>query len=239
MRAPEPAAGARAAPRDGMIPIRDDNPVRGLPAVTVFLILACMAVYLWQLSLPPEARVEATTLLGFMPAVLFGYGSIYGDPWVSPVGSIFTAMFLHGGFFHLAGNMLYLWIFGDNVEDRVGRGRFVAFYLICGAVAALCQALPDLKSAVPMVGASGAVSGVLGAYFVLYPRARVLLAMPFMLARVPVLVMLGLWFAGQLARSMLIEPGAVGVAFAAHVGGFVGGAILVRWFLRERRKRRD
>ncbi len=222
-----------------MIPIRDDNPVRGLPVATVFLILACMGAYLWQLSLPPQARLEATTLLGFIPGVLFGYARIEGDPWISPAGAIFTAMFLHGGFFHLAGNMLYLWIFGDNIEDRVGRGRFVAFYLICGALAALCQALPDLRSTVPMVGASGAVSGVLGAYFVLYPRARVLLAMPFMLARVPVLVMLGLWFGGQLARSMLIEPGAVGVAFAAHIGGFVGGAILVRWFLRERRKRPD
>jgi membrane associated rhomboid family serine protease len=220
-----------------MIAIRDDNPVRGLPVVTVLVILACTAAHLWQLSLPPEARIEATTLLGFMPAVLFGYARIETEPWVSPAGSIFTAMFMHGGFFHLAGNMLYLWIFGDNVEDRVGRGRFVAFYLICGAVAALSQALLDLKSTVPMVGASGAVSGVLGAYFVLYPRARVLLAMPFLLARVPALVMLVVWFAGQLARSLLIEPGAAGVAFTAHVGGFIGGALLVRWFLRERRKR--
>lgn len=222
-----------------MIPIRDDNPVRGLPVVTVFLILACMGVYLWQLSLPPEGRQEATTLLGFMPGVLFGYARIEGDAWVSPAGSIFTAMFLHGGFFHLAANVLYLWIFGDNVEDRVGRGRFVAFYLICGGVAALCQALLDVRSTVPMVGASGAVSGVLGAYFMLYPRARVLIGMPFVLARVPALVMLGLWFGGQLARSLLIEPGAVGVAFAAHVGGFIGGAVLIRWVLRERRKRPD
>jgi membrane associated rhomboid family serine protease len=220
-----------------MIPIRDDNPVRGLPVVTVFLILTCMGVYLWQLSLPPEGRQEATTLLGFMPGVLFGYARIEGDPWVSAAGSIFTAMFLHGGFFHLAANVLYLWIFGDNVEDRVGRGRFVAFYLICGALAALCQALLDVRSTVPMVGASGAVSGVLGAYFMLYPRARVLVAVPFVLVRVPALVMLGLWFAGQLARSLMIEPGAVGVAFAAHVGGFIGGAILIRWFLRERRTR--
>ena len=219
-----------------MIPIRDDNPVRGLPVVTPLLILICMGAYLWLLSLSPEARLEATTLLGFMPGVLFRYASI-NDPWVSPAGSIFTAMFLHGGFFHLAGNMLYLWIFGDNVEDRVGRGRFVAFYLVCGAIAALAQALPDMRSTVPMVGASGAVSGVLGAYLVLYPRANVLLAMPFLLARVPVFVMLGLWFAGQLARSLMIEPGEVGVAFTAHVGGFVGGAILVRWFVRDRRKR--
>jgi membrane associated rhomboid family serine protease len=221
-----------------MIPIRDDNPVRGLPIVTVFLILTCMGVYLWQLSLPPEGKQEATTLLGFMPGVLFGYARIEGDPWVSPAGSIFTAMFLHGGFFHLAGNMLFLWIFGDNVEDRVGRGRFVAFYLICGAVAALTQALPDRWSTVPMVGASGAVSGVLGGYLVLYPRGNVLIAMPFLLARVPALVMLGVWFVGQLARSLLIEPGEVGVAFAAHVSGFVAGAVLVRWFVRDRRKQR-
>ena len=219
-----------------MIPIRDDNPVRGLPVATPLLILTCMGVYLWLLSLSPEARVEATTLLGFMPGVLFGYGSI-GNPWVSPAGSIFTAMFLHGGFFHLAGNMLYLWIFGDNIEDRFGRGRFVAFYLICGALAALAQALPDMRSTVPMVGASGAVSGVLGAYLVLYPRANVLLALPFLHARVPAFVMLLLWFAGQLARSLSIEPGAVGVAFTAHVGGFVTGAVLVRWFVRDRRKR--
>jgi membrane associated rhomboid family serine protease len=220
-----------------MIPIRDDNPVRGLPVVTPLLILTCMGVYLWLLSLSPEARSEATTLLGFMPAVLFRPGSVEVEPWVSPLGSIFTAMFVHGGFFQLAGNMLFLWIFGDNLEDRFGHGRFVAFYLICGAIAALAQALPDMRSTVPMVGASGAVSGVLGAYLVLYPRANVLLAMPFLLARVPALVMLGLWFVGQLARSLLLEPGAAGVTFTAHVAGFVAGLVLVRWFVRDRRKR--
>jgi membrane associated rhomboid family serine protease len=220
-----------------MIPLRDDNPVRGIPVVTILTILACMAVYLWQISLPPQLKQTAITLLGFMPALLFGSASIEGDPWVSPAGSIFTAMFLHGGFFHLAGNMLYLWIFGDNVEDRMGPGRFIAFYLICGAIAALAQALPDTRSTVPMIGASGAVSGVLGAYVVLYPRANVLVAMPFLLARVPALIVLGVWFAGQLASSMLAQPGAGGVAFAAHIGGFIGGAVLIRWFVRDRRKR--
>ena len=220
-----------------MIPIRDDNPVRGIPVVTILTILACMATYLWQISLPPQLKQTAITLLGFMPALLFGHARIEGDVWVSPVGSIFTAMFLHGGFFHLAGNMLYLWIFGDNVEDRIGRSRFIAFYLICGAIAALTQALPDTRSTVPMIGASGAVSGVLGAYVVLYPRANVLVAMPFLLARVPALLVLGFWFAGQLASSLVAEPGAGGVAFAAHVGGFVAGAALIRWFLLDRRKR--
>jgi membrane associated rhomboid family serine protease len=220
-----------------MIPLRDDNPVRGIPVVTILTILACMAVYLWQISLPPQLKQTAITLLGFMPALLFGHARIEGDLWVSPAGSIFTAMFLHGGFFHLAGNMLYLWIFGDNVEDRMGRGRFIAFYLICGALAALVQALPDMRSTVPMIGASGAVSGVLGAYAVLYPRANVLVALPFMLARVPALIVLGVWFAGQLVSSMVAQPGAGGVAFAAHVGGFIGGAVLIRWFVRDRRKR--
>jgi len=222
-----------------MIPLRDDNPVRGIPVVTIALMLACMGVYLWELSLPPQAAQTALNLLGFMPALLFGHAELAGEPWVSPAGSIFTAMFLHGDFFHLAGNMLYLWIFGDNVEDRVGRGRFVAFYLICGAIAALAQALPDMRSTVPMIGASGAVSGVLGAYAMLYPRANVLVALPFLLLRVPALIVLGLWFAAQLASSFVAEPGAGGVAFTAHVAGFVGGAVLVRWFLRERRKSRQ
>lgn len=222
-----------------MIPIRDDNPVRGIPVVTILLILACLGVYLWQLSLPPEAWQSAITLLGFMPGVLFGYARIEGGGWVSPMGSIFTAMFLHGGFLHLAANMIFLWVFGDNVEDRVGRGRFIAFYLICGAIAALSQALPDTRSTMPMIGASGAISGVLGAYIVLYPKANVLVAMPFLLVRVPALLMLALWFAGQLASSLLTEPGAGSVAFTAHVGGFLGGAVLVRWFVRERRKREN
>jgi membrane associated rhomboid family serine protease len=221
-----------------MIPLRDDNPVRGIPVVTIGLILASLAVYLWQLSLPPGAVQEAITLLGFMPALLFGHARIEGDVWVSPAGSMFTAMFLHGDFWHLASNMLYLWIFGDNVEDRVGRLRFVAFYLIVGAIAALSQALPDMRSTVPMIGASGAVSGVLGAYVVLYPRANVLVAAPFILLRVPAFIVLGLWFAGQLVSALVAEPGAGGVAFLAHVGGFVGGAILIRWFLRERRRER-
>jgi membrane associated rhomboid family serine protease len=220
-----------------MIPIRDDNPVRGIPVVTILTILACMAVYLWQISLPVESKQTAITLLGFMPALLFGHATIEGEAWVSPTGSIFTAMFLHGGFFHLAGNMLYLWIFGDNVEDRMGRGRFLAFYLICGAIAALAQALPDTRSTVPMIGASGAVSGVLGAYVMLYPRANVLVTLPSLVARVPVLLALVVWFAGQLSSSLLSEPGAGGVAFMAHIGAFVGGAVLIRWFLRERRKR--
>lgn len=225
-----------------MIPLRDDNPVRGTPVVTILLILACAAVYLWELSLPPGARERAIAYLGVIPALLFGHGSMDGPAWVSPPATIFTSMFLHGGLLHLAGNMLYLWVFGDNIEDRVGRFRFVVFYLLCGTVAALTQALPDTRSTIPMIGASGAVSGVLGAYVVLYPRANVLVLLPLLIVfytvRVPAFVVLGLWFAGQLASSLMAEPGAGGVAFMAHVGGFVAGAVAIRFFLRDRRRSR-
>jgi membrane associated rhomboid family serine protease len=221
-----------------MIPVRDDNPVRGIPVVTICLILACMAVYLWLLALSPQARLQAINLLGFMPALLFGDGELEGDPWVSPLGSIFTAMFVHGDFFRLAFGMVYLWIFGDNVEDRVGRSRFLAFYLICGAVAALAQGVPDMRSTVPMVGASGAVSGVLGAYVVLYPRANVLMVLPRVLLRVPALLVLAIWFLAQLAGSLVAESGAGGIGFTPHVVAFIAGAVLIRWFLLERRQSR-
>jgi membrane associated rhomboid family serine protease len=152
-------------------------------------------------------------------------------------------MFLHGGWLHLLGNMLYLWIFGDNVEDRLGRGRFVLFYLLCGAVAALGQGVADTRSEVPMIGASGAISGVLGAYLVLYPRAKILVLVPLFIfittLRVPALVVLGIWFAGQLLSSMVATQGAGGaVAFAAHVGGFVAGVVTIRLFVRDRRRPR-
>jgi len=218
--------------------IRDDNPVRGIPVVTICLILACMAVYLWLLSMRPDVRVTAITLLGFMPRYLFGELLPGSQPWVSPLGSIFTAMFVHGDFLHLALAMVYLWIFGDNVEDRVGRSRFLAFYLICGAVAALAQAVPDLLSTVPMIGASGAVSGVLGGYVVLYPRANVLIALPFVLLRVSAPLLIVVWFLAQLLGSLLAERGASGIAFTPHVAGFIAGALLIRWFLLERRQSR-
>ena len=219
-----------------MIPLRDDNPTRTTPVVTIALIALCTLVFLWEITLPGDEQQAAVYLLGFIPAVLFGRAEL-PEHWVSPTLSIFTAMFMHGGLMHLLGNMLYLWIFGDNVEDRVGHARFVLFYLICGAVAALAQALPDMGSRVPMIGASGAISGVLGAYIVLYPRANVLVLVPlivvFQTFRVPAWIVLGMWFIGQLANSLLAAPGQVGVAFGAHVGGFLAGVALIRLFVRE------
>jgi len=220
-----------------MIPLRDDNPTRSTPVVNVALIAICVIVFLWEVMLPGREAERAVYLLGFVPAVFFGRAD-FAQHWISPELSIVTSMFLHGGWMHLIGNMLYLWIFGDNVEDRVGHARYVLFYLVCGFVAALAQGFADMSSTVPMVGASGAISGVLGAYIVLYPRANVLVALPLLIVfytlRVPAWVVLGMWFVAQLLSSLSAQQGA-GVAFGAHVGGFVAGALLIRLFVRDRR----
>jgi membrane associated rhomboid family serine protease len=221
-----------------MIPLRDDNPIGSTPVVTITLIALCTIAFLWEITLPERAAEAAVYQLGLIPAVLFGRAEL-PEHWVAPGLSIFTAMFMHGGWLHLIGNMLYLWIFGDNVEDRVGHVRFGFFYLLCGAVAAFAQALPDMSSTTPMIGASGAVSGVLGAYIVLYPRANVLVLVPliviFQTFRVPAWVVVGIWFVGQLGSSLMAGGPAGGVAFRAHVGGFVAGAVLIRLFVHEQR----
>jgi membrane associated rhomboid family serine protease len=223
-----------------MIPLRDDNPTRSTPVVNVALIALCAIVFFWQLMLPAREAQRAVYLLGFIPAVFFGRADL-PQHWIPPEQSIVTSMFMHGGWIHLIGNMLYLWIFGDNVEDRVGHARFVVFYLACGLVAALAQGLPDMTSTVPMIGASGAISGVLGAYIVLYPRANVLVALPLLIVfytlRVPAWVVLGMWFVGQLLSSLGAAQGG-GVAFGAHVGGFIAGVALIRLFVRDRRTSR-
>jgi membrane associated rhomboid family serine protease len=218
-----------------MIPLRDDNPTMLRPIVTVAIIVLCTLVFLWQIALPKRAGQEAVYALGLIPAVLLGHGELPAMlRWVPPPVTIFTSMFLHGGFLHIAGNMLYLWIFGDNVEDRMGHGRFVLFYLICGVVAALSQALPAPDSTIPMIGASGAISGVLGAYLLLYPRANVLVVIPLFIIpytlRLPAVIVLGMWFVLQLLSS--IAGGGASVAFRAHVGGFVAGMLLLRLFAR-------
>jgi membrane associated rhomboid family serine protease len=224
-----------------MIPLRDDNPRRLVPIVTAGILAVCVGAFLWQLVLPPDAAQSAIYSLGLIPAVLFGEAQL-ARPIVPPTLTIVTSMFLHAGVLHLAGNMLYLWIFGDNIEDRLGHGRFVVFYVLCGTVAALAQALPDTRSTIPMIGASGAVSGVLGAYLVLYPRAHVLVALPLLIVvytfRVPALIVLGLWFAAQLLSSLAVDASGGGVAFRAHVGGFLAGLLLIRFFVRGKRRRR-
>jgi membrane associated rhomboid family serine protease len=224
-----------------MIPLSDDNPIRRPAIVTYALIAGLIVVYVWQLTLGPGGNEAAVYALGFIPAVVFGLDALPESlVWLPAPLTVLTSMFLHGGIFHLAGNVLYLWIFGDNIEDRMGHGPFVAFYLICGAAAALAQALPDIGSRVPMIGASGAISGVLGAYAVLYPRARVLVALPIFIvlytARLPAIFVLGVWFVAQLVSSAMLASAEAGVAFRAHIGGFVAGVAFVSIFVRLRRR---
>lgn len=221
-----------------MFPLRDDNPPSRPPIVTRAIVVACVLVFFWQFSLGAggERMIYA---LGAIPAVLLGNAQLPPElAIVPPTVTMFTSMFMHGGWMHLIGNMLYLWIFGDNVEDSMGHGRFVAFYLVCGVAAVLAQALPDPGSTVPMVGASGAISGVLGAYLLLYPHARVLVAIPlgFYLhtTRLPAGVVLALWFLLQLVSNAMSAGQSGGVAFRAHIGGFLAGMALIALF-----KRRD
>jgi membrane associated rhomboid family serine protease len=225
-----------------VIPLRDDNPVYSTPVMTYALVAACIAIFLWQVSLGPAHFNQVIFTLGVIPAVLFGHAQLPpGVALVPPAATIFTSMFLHAGWLHLAGNMLYLWIFGDNIEDRMGRARFLVFYLVCGVAAVFAQALPAPEARIPMVGASGAISGVLGAYLLLFPHARVLVLVPigFILKviRLPAIWVLGLWFAIQLISSLLAPAGEGGVAFRAHLGGFIAGLALARVFLPRRRFR--
>ncbi len=225
-----------------MIPLHDDNPTETVPLFTVGLIAACIAVFLWQLGLGEEGGIRALYSFGLVPAVLFDHVELpEALARVPASATLFTSMFMHGGWAHLLGNLLYLWIFGNNIEDRFGHLRFLLFYLLCGVAAALAQALPDTASQVPMVGASGAISGVLGAYLLLFPQARVLVVIPIGLypytVRLPALVVLGFWFLLQLVSQLASEPGQGGVAFRAHIGGFVAGMALLPVFLLSRRRR--
>lgn len=222
-----------------MIPLRDDNPTRIVPVISYALLASCIAVFLWQLSLSPESQRAMIYALGVVPATLLQGASLPEEvALVPPVATIFTSMFLHGGIMHLAGNMLYLWIFADNIEDAMGHVRFVAFYLLCGVAAALTQALPAPGSEIPMIGASGAISGVLGAYLLLHPRAHVLVLIPLglltQIVRLPAMLVLGLWFLLQLASEAMAGGGGGGVAFRAHIGGFVAGLVLIPLFKRRR-----
>jgi membrane associated rhomboid family serine protease len=222
-----------------VLPLHDDNPTSTRPYVTVTFIVACALIFLWQSSASPVAAQNILYAFGVIPAVLLGGVDLPPALQIVPPSvSVLTSMFLHGGWFHLIGNMLYLWVFGNNVEDAMGHGKFIAFYVICGTAAALAQALPEPASTVPMVGASGAISGVLGAYMLLYPHARVLLGLPlgffiFQLGRFPAVWVLAAWFGLQLAMHAFappIEAGGSGVAFRAHIGGFLAGMLLIPIF---------
>lgn len=216
-----------------MFPLHDDNPTTLPPIVTVGLIVICCLVFLWENSLGAEGMQAAIYSFGVIPASLFEDKVLPVElAVVAPTTTILTSMFLHGGWMHLLGNMLYLWIFGNNVEDAMGHTRFIIFYLLCGLAAALAQALPNTSSEIPMVGASGAIAGVLGAYILLYPKARVLVVIPLGIImqtmRLPAMLVLGFWFLLQIFNTVMSssETGG-GVAWGAHLGGFVAGMVLI------------
>jgi len=222
-----------------MIPLRDDNPTEITPVVTVGFIVLCVLVFLYEISLPEQKNEAFVYMYGAIPAVLFGYVQLPPEFVSLPVyATLISSMFLHGGWMHLVGNMLYLWIFGNNIEDVMGHGKFIVFYLLCGVLAALSYGLIDPTSEIPMVGASGAIAGVLGAYLLLYPHARVLVLVPFGFIGtfyIPAMVVLGLWFLMQLlSGGMSVGHEGEGVAFFAHIGGFISGMALIGLFNKQK-----
>jgi len=216
-----------------MLPIKDNNPTTITPWVTYAIIAINVVVFVGTVTLDPRATVLMTLQYGAIPAVLFGHAELPPGFSPFPAGfgflSIFSAMFMHGGWMHLGGNMLYLWIFGNNVEDSMGHFRFLIFYLACGVAAALGHGLLDTQSEIPMIGASGALAGVLGAYFLLYPKARVLVWFFWVfIFYVPAVVVLGFWFISQVIN---FGSGAdLGIAWVAHIAGFLAGLALIPLF---------
>jgi membrane associated rhomboid family serine protease len=224
-----------------MIPLRDNIPSSRAPVLTIGLIAVNVVVYVIQTMLPPQQVGEFIHLYGLIPLEISSGAPFVPHP-VPLYATIVTSMFIHGGLFHLGGNMLYLWIFGDNVEDRMGRPKFLMFYLLSGAGAAAAQIWANPASKIPMIGASGAISGVLGAYLFLFPRARVLTLIPLGLfsrvAEIPALVVLGFWIVVQVLNGvMTFGSQAGGVAWLAHIGGFVAGLVMVMPFAGRRRRR--
>ena len=212
-----------------MIPLRDEIPTRRVPIVNYALIAVNVLVYLFQSMLGPQEQtlVYEFALIPFQ----FTSGISLGD-----ITDIFTSMFMHAGLAHIGGNMLYLWIFGDNVEDRMGRGRYIVIYLIGGVVASLAHIFTNPGSQIPTVGASGAIGAVLGAYLVLYPQSRVLTLIPLgffiRLSMLPAALVLGLWFVLQFFSGVISlgGPDVGGVAFWAHIGGFLTGVVMAKIF---------
>ena len=218
-----------------MIPLKDDNPTSQKPIVTYFIIGLCVLVFLMQLGSQSYRTGQLFYSYGLIPSVLMGHDQLPMDVYIVPAYiTIFSSMFMHGGFMHIIGNMLYMWIFADNIEDDLGSKKFIIFYLLSGIGAAMTQVLMDTHSQVPMVGASGAIGGVLGAYLINHPKAKVLVLIPFgffsQLIKIRALYVLGFWFVLQ-----FISSGG-GIAYAAHIGGFVSGMILILFFNKKLKK---
>ena len=229
-----------------MFPIQDSVPSRSVPVVTRALILINVVVFFFELSLSRESIIQLFYLFGVVPAR-------FTDPeWAASIGfpigsywSLLTHQFLHGGWLHLIGNMWFLWVFGNNVEDSMGPLRFIIFYLVCGVLAALTQVLVTPDATIPSVGASGAIAGILGAYLLFFPTARLIVLIPILFFpfffELPAVIFLVFWFFIQLfsGTAMLASPQQVGgIAFWAHIGGFIAGMLLCRFFVRRPVRRR-
>jgi rhomboid family protein len=223
-----------------VIPLRDDNPSRTVPVVTYLIVTANIAVFAYQNLLPPSTQMRFVLTYGAIPA-RFGFDQFpthvaFHAPWLT----LLSSMFLHGGLLHLGGNMLYLWIFGDNIEDAMGHFRFPVFYILCGFAAAMFQVAAGPESRIPLVGASGAIAGVLGAYALLYPTARVRTLIIFLffvrIVPLPALLILGLWFVIQILSAP--AAGGSGIAVFAHIGGFLIGMLLTGLFVKGEGRRR-
>ncbi len=216
-----------------MIPYKDDNPTRTFPFITIGLIAFNILVFLGQIA-SPSGMEKISLSYGAIPQYILTFENV--QP-LHPVLTIFSAMFMHGGILHLAGNMLYLWIFGNNIEDKLGHVRFLVFYIFCGIVSAYAHAITEPNSLIPMIGASGAISGILGAYLLLFPRAGVytiiFLGFFIRIVKIPAFIVIGFWaiiqFANGLLSTGLIKEG--GVAWFAHIGGFLTGLLTIKLWL--------
>ncbi len=213
-----------------MIPLRDENPSRSIPIINIGLILSNIAVFVYQHFYTPGDVQMLFYRFGFVPYQFFHFVDFGPKNGIGIPLSIFTAMFMHAGWLHLLGNMLYLWIFGDNIEDTLGHRRYLFFYLVCGIAATLIHGVFNVNSKIPTVGASGAIAGVLGAYMLHYPKARVRVLLIFIIfvriVKVPALALLGVWMLLQIFGGINAQS-EVGIAWFAHIGGFLAGCLLM------------
>ena len=213
-------------------PFADENPTNSKPIISWLIIFTCSFIFFNQIF-DPIYKTEQTFLsFGMIPAILFGHSELSGPlKVILPSLSIFTSMFLHSGWMHIIGNMTYLYIFGDNIEERLGKLKFIIFYLVTGTVAACSQAIMDPTSTTPMIGASGAIAGVLGGYLVLYPKANIKVLFWFIIfikvIRIRAYIVLGGWIIIQFISFNGTDVSSAGVAYAAHIGGFISGILLI------------
>lgn len=213
-------------------PFADENPTNKKPIISWLIIFACSSIFLNQIFDPSYITEQNFLSFGMIPAILFGHSELSGPlKIIPPFLSIFTSMFLHGGWMHIIGNMTYLYIFGNNIEERLGKFKFIIFYLITGIVAGLSQAIMDPTSTIPMIGASGAIAGVLGGYLVLYPKANIKVLFWFIIfikvIRIRAFIVLGGWIIIQFISFNGTDVNSSGVAYAAHIGGFISGILLI------------